>query len=106
VATRFNEPTRVRKSLPLTEGDLAELDRLRQETRERAALSQLSGADVVDMTESALLHMIFVAGLHAISEKAEEEAYAAAAAGRLASGESEEIRRAGRRPRPAWADED
>jgi hypothetical protein len=37
------------------------------------------------VTESSLLHMIFVAGLHAIREKAEEEAYATAAADRLAS---------------------
>jgi hypothetical protein len=105
MATRFNEPTRVRKSLPLTERDLADLQRLRQETPERAALSQLSGADVMDVTESALLHMIFVAGLHAISEKAEERAYVTAATDRLASGEAGEIRLAARRRRPSWADE-
>jgi hypothetical protein len=106
LATRFSEQTRARKSLPLTDRDLAELVRLRQETPERAALSQLSGVDVVSVTESALLHMIFVAGLHAISEKAEEAGYATAAADRLASGEADEIRRAARRRRPSWADED
>jgi uncharacterized protein YnzC (UPF0291/DUF896 family) len=105
VATRFNEPARARKSLPLTERDLADLERLRQETPERAALSQLSGVDVIDVTESALLHMIFVAGLHAISEKAEERAYAMAAADRRASGEADEIRHTARRRRPSWADE-
>jgi hypothetical protein len=106
MATRFSEPTRARKSLPLTERDLADLERLRQETPERAALARLAGADVIHVTESALLHMIFMAGLHAIREQAEEHAYAAAAADRLASGEADEMRRIARRRRPSWADED
>ena len=106
MATRFGEPTSARKSLPLTERDLADLERLRHETTERAALGRLSGVDVIDVTESALLHMIFTAGLHAIREKAEEEAYATAAADRLASGEADEIRRIARRRRPSWADAD
>lgn len=106
MATRFNEPARARKSLPLTDRDLADLERFRRETPERSALSQLAGVDVVDVTESALLHMIFVTGLHAISEKAEERGYATAAADRLASGEANEIRRAARRRRPSWAGED
>ena len=106
MATRFGEPTRARKSLPLTERDLDDLARLRQETPERAALSRISGVDVIHVTESSLLHMIFVAGLHAIREKAEDEAYATAAADRLASGEADELRRTARRRRPAWADED
>lgn len=106
MATRFSEPARARKSLPLTERDLADLDRLRQQTPERAALARLSGADVIDVTESSLLHMIFIVGLHAIREQAEEDAYATAAADRGASAEADEIRRIARRRRPSWADED
>lgn len=106
MATRFSEPARARKSLPLTGRDLADLERLRQETPERAALSRLSGVDVIDVTESSLLHMVFVAGLHAIREKAEEDGYAAAAAGRAASRQADESRRIARRRRPSWANQD
>ena len=106
MATRLNEPAKARKSLPLTEHDLADLERLREETPERAALSDLAGVEVESPTEAALLHMIFTAGLRAIREKAEERSYAIAAADRLASGEAAEIRRIARRRQPAWADED
>ena len=106
MATRLNEPAKARKSLPLTERDLADLERLRGHTPEREALAELAGVVVVEsVTEAALLHMIFAAGLRAIREKAEERAYASAAADRLASGEADEIRRIARRRRPAWADE-
>ena len=105
MATRLNEPAKSRKSLPLTERDLADLERLRGQTPERDALSDLSGVAVESVTEAALLHLIFAAGLRAIREKAEERAYADAAADRLASGEADENRRIARRRRPAWADE-
>ena len=105
MATRLNEPAKARKSLPLTERDLADLERLRGQTPERDALADLSGVAVESVTEAALLHMIFAAGLRAIREKAEEHAYASAAAARLASGEADEIRRIARRRRPGWADE-
>ena len=105
MATRLNEPAKARKSLPLTERDLADLERLRGRTPERDALADLSGVAVENVTEAALLHMIFAAGLRAIRERAEERAYASAAADRLASGEADEIRRIARRRRPAWADE-
>jgi hypothetical protein len=107
MVTRLNQPAKARKSLPLTERDLADLERLRGQTPEREALSDLAGVVVVEgVTEAALLHMIFSAGLRAIREKAEELAYVSAAADRLASGEAEETRRIARRRRPAWADED
>ena len=106
MATRFSEPAKARKSLPLTERDLADLERLRGQTPERDALAELAGLEVESVTEAALLHMIFAAGLRAIREKAEELAYASAAADRLASGEAAEIRRIARRRRPGWADED
>lgn len=107
MAVRLNQPAKARKSLPLTERDLADLERLRGQTPERDALADLAGVVVVEgVTEAALLHMIFTAGLRAIQEKAEELAYASAAADRLASGEANEIRRIARRRRPSWADED
>lgn len=107
MAIRLNQPAKARKSLPLTERDLADLERLRGQTPERDALADLAGVVVVEgVTEAALLHMIFTAGLRAIQEKAEELAYASAAADRLAGGEADEIRRIARRRRPSWADED
>jgi hypothetical protein len=106
VVTRLDKPAKARKSLPLTERDLDELERLHRPTPERDALFDLAGVPVESVTEAALLHMIFSAGLRAIREKAEEHAYAAAAAERLASGETLQNRRAERRRRPAWADED
>jgi hypothetical protein len=105
--SRFTEPAKARKSLPLTEKDLADIARLRQETPEREALSEMVGIIVVEsVAEAALLRMIFETGLRAIREKAEELAYASAAEDRLASGEADETRQTARRRRPAWAAED
>jgi hypothetical protein len=107
MAVRLKEPVKARKSLPLTERDLADIARLRGETPERQALAELTGAVVVEsVAEAALLHMIFEAGLRAIRERAEERAYASAAADRVASGEAAEIRRIARRRPPTWSGED
>jgi hypothetical protein len=106
MATRLDQPAKVRKSLPLTERDLAYLERLRQQGPERDALADLAGIAVETVTEAALLHMVFAAGLRTIRERAEERAYASAAADRLASGEAAEIRRIARRRPPARAGED
>jgi hypothetical protein len=106
MATRFSEPTKARKSLPLTERDLADLSRLRAATPERDVLAELAGVRIESVTEAALLHIIFAAGLRAIREKAEQRAYASAAADRVASGEADEIRRVARRRRPPWADDE
>lgn len=76
--------------MPLTERDLADLERLRGQTPERDALRDLSGIRTESVTEAALLHAIFTAGLRAVRERAEELAHASAAAGRLASGEAEQ----------------
>jgi ectoine hydroxylase-related dioxygenase (phytanoyl-CoA dioxygenase family) len=106
-ASRLTEPVKTRKSLPLTENDLADIARLRRETPEREALSELAGIVVAEsVAEAALLRMVFEAGLRAIREKAEERAYATAAEDRLNSGEADEARRIARRRRPAWASED
>jgi hypothetical protein len=106
VATRLSEPVKVRKTLPLTERDVADLERLRAAGPERAVLSELAGVRVESVTEAALLNIIFPAGLRAIRDQAEERAYASAAAERITSGEADEIRRIARRRRPSWADED
>lgn len=106
MATRFSEPMRARKSLPLTAADLAAVDRLRAPTMERDVLSELAGVRIESVTEAALLHIIFAAGLRAIREEAEQRAYGSAAADRLASGQANEIRRIARRRRPSWADEE
>jgi hypothetical protein len=104
--SRLTEPAKVRKSLPLTERDLADIARIRENTPEREALSEMADVVVVEsVAEAALLRMIFEAGLRAIREKAEARAYASAAEDRLASGEADETRQA-RRRRPAWASED
>jgi hypothetical protein len=107
MVSRLTEPAKTRKSLPLTEKDLADIARLREETPEREALSEMAGVVVVEsVAEAALLRMIFEAGLRAIRERAEEMAYASAAEDRLPGGEADENRRIARRRRPAWADED
>jgi ectoine hydroxylase-related dioxygenase (phytanoyl-CoA dioxygenase family) len=107
VVSRLTEPAKTRKSLPLTEKDLADIARLREEIPQREALSEMVGFVVVEsVAEAALLRMIFEAGLRAIHEKAEERAYASAAEDRLASGEADETRRIARRRRPDWANQD
>ncbi len=107
MVSRLTEPAKTRKSLPLTEKDLADIARLREETPEREALSEMAGVVVVEsVAEAALLRMIFEAGLRAIRDRAEEMAYASAAEDRLPGGEADENRRIARRRRPAWADED
>lgn len=106
VAHELAEPAKVRKSLPLTEKDLADIARLREETPEREALSEMAGVRIAEsVAEAALLRMIFEAGLRAIREKAEERAYQSAAEDRLASGEADEMRRIARRRRPGWTAE-
>jgi hypothetical protein len=106
LAIRFSEPAKARKSLPLTERDLVDIERFRAPTPERDVLAELAGVRIESVTEAALLHIIFAAGLRAIQQKAEERAYDSAAADRLASGEADEIRRIARRRRPSWAAEE
>jgi hypothetical protein len=104
--SRLAEPAKTRKSLPLSEKDMADIARLRERTPERDALSEMAGVDDVEsVAEAALLRMIFEAGLRAIREKAEERAYMSAAEDRRDSEDADEPRRSARRRRPAWADE-
>lgn len=107
VVSRLTEAAKTRKSLPLSEKDLADISRLREDTPERAALCEMFGASAMESpVEAALLRMIFEAGLRAIREKAEERAYASAAEDRRASGEAGEARLVARRRPPSWAEGD
>ena len=83
MATRFNETVREWKSLPLTAGDIADLDRLRPPGPGRAALAVLSGSLLEgEVSEPDLLHAVFAAGLRVVQETAEARAYAEAALAR------------------------
>jgi hypothetical protein len=108
MSPRTTERTIRRSSLPLTEGDLADLDRIRQSPSERAALEDLASVTFAtegrNGAESAFLHAILLAGIRAVREHAEEASYAADAAAYEA--EDAERRTIAHRRRPDWADED
>ena len=64
MAMRFNEAVREWKSLPLTAGDIGDLDRLRPPGPGRAALAELSGSPLDgEVAEPDLLHAVFAVGL-------------------------------------------
>jgi hypothetical protein len=95
---RFNEAVREWKSLPLTAGDIGDLDRLRPPGPGRAALAELSGAPLDgEVTEPDLLHAVFAVGLRVVQETADARAYAEAA---LARGKGGPDREPGRRDGP------
>jgi hypothetical protein len=106
MAARLNQRTVRRSPLPLTERDLTDLASFRGPGPAREALARLAAADLPegDITESALLHAVFEAGLRAVRETAEELSYAADATAYQA--EDAERRRIAHRRRPHWADED
>ena len=112
MATRIRDRVVRRPSLPLTEVDEAHLRLLRSSPTHRHALDELvgrlsAGAESElgkDLTESALLHMVFEAGLDAIHARAQEAGYAELARSRSA-GDQVEARAIARRRRPSWADE-
>ncbi len=104
--SRLNQATERRAPLPLTARDLADLARLRMPGPEREALSDLADALLADeVSEALLIHAVFVAGLRAVREAAEERGYAELAAQEEASGEAAERRLLSDR-RPSWAGED
>ena len=76
---RMNEPTIRRPSLPLTGNDLADQEKIRSSSSERAALAELADVAILaeghSVAESVLLHAVFRAGLRAIREHAEAEGY-------------------------------
>ncbi len=85
MAMRFNEAVHEWKSLPLTAGDIGDLDRLRLPGPGRAALAELSGSPLDgDVAEADLLHAVFAVGLRVVQETADARAYAEAALARRA----------------------
>lgn len=104
MATRLNQPTERRAALPLTARDLEDLQKLKEPGPEREALSSLADSPLTgEVSESFLVHAVFVAGLRAIREAAEERAYAEAASDKWET--VEEDYQTARRRRPSWADE-
>jgi hypothetical protein len=106
MATRLNQQAERRTPLPLTARDLADLDRLRESGPERQALANMADSlPAGEVSESLLVHAVFVAGLRAVREAAEELGYAELAVQEAVSGESADRRRAAERTH-SWADED
>jgi len=108
MASRLQARVTRRSSLPLTEQDDLALTRIRTSEIYAAALRALaapSGGDipVSELSEAALLHAVFEAGLDAIRLGAQEAGYALLAHERAAS--APERRTESRRRPPSWADE-
>lgn len=101
--TRLRAPVVRRSSLPLTERDEHDLALLRSSAPQRAALGRLSGEPLApaDLSEAALLHAVFEAGLAAVREASEDAAYAELAAQQ--ADEDTARRTEARRRRPSWA---
>ncbi|HEY0499904.1 MAG TPA: hypothetical protein VGD48_29435 [Kutzneria sp.] len=92
-----------RESIPLTEDDLAVLERLLQSSSlERRALEQLS--DEVGDSKAALLHALLVVGIDAVRERAREDGYRELMVSRDTDDEAE-IRAARRRQIAGWGNE-
>lgn len=94
-----------RSSLPLTERDQQDLALLRASEPQREALGRLTGEPVIgaDVSEVALIHAVFAAGLRALREATEEAGYAELAAQQ--TGELAVRRAESRRRRPVWAED-
>jgi hypothetical protein len=90
-----------RKSLPLSERDLEELERLRDSAVHRDALRTLTGVDSSGLSEAALLKAVMDIGFSALLHQVEIEGYAAMAADTDAAAS----KAVARRRRPSWADE-
>ncbi|WP_030529644.1 hypothetical protein [Phycicoccus jejuensis] len=107
MATRMQGKVIRRPSLPLTAQDEIDLGLIRTSPSHQRALEQL-GADIHDdaasMSESALLHAVFEAGLGAVRAAAAEAGYAELA--QQLEADSLERRDISRRRRPRWADEE
>ena len=94
--------TVARKSLPLTERDLHDLETLRESAIHREALSQAAHIELADdASEAALLHAIHKAGMRAVRQQIEEQGYKEI--GETMDGNQRQ--RVSRRRRPLWADE-
>jgi hypothetical protein len=72
-------PPTTRKSVPLTERDLADLELLRRSPSHRRAFCEATGVDP-EASEATVLHGLLVFAVARISEQALDEGYAALAA--------------------------
>jgi len=94
---------RVRKSLPLTDRDITDLEKLRTSQVHRDALAALSVTTLGrDSSEASLLHAVLEAGLRAVRERVERDGYADIAAQQDAAAR----KTSARRRRPSWAEEE
>jgi len=104
MAMRFNEAVQEWKSLPLTAGDIGDLDRLRPPGPGRAALAELSGSPLDgEVAEPDLLHAVFAVGLRVVQETADARAYAEAALARGKGGQDREQDRGGGHDSPVMS---
>lgn len=104
MVAKMKQPTSRRVSLPLTEADERDLALLRSESKYQAALQKVAQIDVVHATESVTVHAVFVAGLEAIRNAAEEASYAEIALQQAIDRQSRQAQ--SRRRQPTWAHEE
>lgn len=110
MATRLRARVTRRPSLPLTARDESDLVVIRSSPSHQRALEDLArtpSGQTQTLSESALLHAIFEAGLDAVRAAAQEAGYAELADQMATEQRDGEVdRRAeARRRRPSWADE-
>ena len=105
MATRTPGRIARRATLPLTDSDLADLERMKSDPSLRAALDELMQGELTttEVTESALVHAIWVCGIRAVREHAEAKAYLDLAAS-FTPEEVEERRHYATRNRSSWTD--
>lgn len=105
MATRTPGRIARRATLPLTDSDLADLERMKSDPSLRAALDELMQGELTttEVTESALVHAIWVCGIRAVREHAEGKAYLDLAAS-FTPEEVEERRHYATRNRSSWTD--
>lgn len=104
MAARMRTSVVRRPSLPLTPRDEEGLASVRTSVSYQQALERLTGEPIegLSVSEAALLHAIFEAGLLAVRAEAEEQGYAEIAAAQGASGRQAQARRRA----PSWAEEE
>ncbi|MDP1720225.1 MAG: hypothetical protein Q8L08_04405 [Candidatus Nanopelagicaceae bacterium] len=107
MAPRIQAPVVRRTSLPLTEQNERDLSKIRESPSYQIALEQLSGTRIVKvkMSEAALLHAIFEAGIAAVRQKAELASYAEIASS-LSEVELKQHRDESRSRRPSWSEDE
>ena len=104
MSRRVGEPIVRRTNLPLTASDEVSLEALRGSEWQMRALVELSGTEADgDVTESVFLRAIFLAGLAAVRDRAENLGYESLAAD---AEYAASVRAIARRRAPSWASEE